>query len=158
MSTVKHLCLKTNSKISAYSPNTFDKDFADDYLKIEDRTANRKAFHKLTIDESEQYFNENLEKSSLLVIIDNNYFNDNKHIELLKNKEIISMFSNTCKTTQISNLSLAIPSFFEKSGTYINCDGIQQKAISHIDKDLFIESLDSILIHIKSNIKKGQYE
>ena len=150
---VNNLANKLEAKISGYSPDTFDESFSDDYLKTSDRTSNRAAFKELEINEDEKYFNDNLNNSSLIIIVNNNYFDEN--IELLKNKKVISLFSHNCKTIENSNIAIPISSFFEKSGTYINTNGIKQKMISKMNKNNPMESVTTIIEHLKSMIAKG---
>ena len=87
------------------------------------------------------------------MIVNNNYFDEN--IELLKNKKVISLFSHNCKTIENSNIAIPISSFFEKSGTYINTNGIKQKMISKMNKNNPMESVTTIIEHLKSMIAKG---
>lgn len=153
MQNVNNLAIKLEAKVSGYSPDTFDEDFKDDYLKTNDRTANRAAFKELKINEDENYFNDNLNNSSLIIIIDNKYFDDN--LDLLKNKKVISLFSHHCMTIGSSNIAIPISSYYEKSGTYINTNGLKQKVISKINKNNPMESITTVIEHLKSMIEKG---
>ncbi|MDD2290854.1 MAG: 2Fe-2S iron-sulfur cluster-binding protein [Aliarcobacter sp.] len=153
MLNVKNLASKLNAEVSGYSPDTFDKNFADDFLKTEDKTANRNSFKELEIDETKEHFEASLNSSSLIVIVENSYFNDN--LKLLENKKVISLFSHNCSTINYSNIAIPVASFYEKSGTYINKDGIKQKVISKIDKNNPKETITTIIEHLKSMIEKG---
>ncbi|MDD2896424.1 MAG: 2Fe-2S iron-sulfur cluster-binding protein [Aliarcobacter sp.] len=153
MQNVKNLASKLNGNISGYSPDTFDQDFADDYLKTSDKTANRTAFKELEIDETKEYFESKLESASLVIIIENSYFENN--IKLLENKKVISLFSHNCLTIEHSNIAIPIASFYEKSGIYINKNGIKQKVISKINKNNQKETITTIIEHLKSMIEKG---
>ena len=153
MQNVNNLASKLNARVSGYSPDTFDETFGDDYLRQNDRTVNRASFKELNIDESKEYFDSSLSKSSLVVIIDNCYFEN--HAEFLENKKVISMFSHNCMTIGYSNIAIPVSSFYEKSGTYINKDGIKQKVISKMNKNNPMETITSIIEHIKSMIEKG---
>ena len=53
--------------------------------------------------------------------------------------------------------SCAVPvaSFYEKSGSYINCDGIRQKVVSKLDKNSPMPTITTIIENIKSMIEKG---
>ena len=64
MLNIKNLALKLNAKISGYSPNTFDESFKDDYLRTNDKTANRTSFKEIEIDETKEYFDVSLNNSS----------------------------------------------------------------------------------------------
>jgi NADH-quinone oxidoreductase subunit G len=150
---VNNLAKKLEAKVSGYSPDTFDQNFKDDYLKTNDRTANRAAFKELEINEDEKCFKDTLDTSSLVIIVDNKYFDDN--LDLLKNKKVISLFSHNCKTIEKSDIAIPISSFYEKSGTYINTNGIKQKVISKINKNDPMESITTIIEHLKSMIEKG---
>ena len=143
MQNVKNLAAKLNLDVSGYSPNTFDESFADDYLKTNDRTANRAAFKELQIDESKEYFDEKLNKASLVIIVENSYFENNAN--LLENKKVISLFSHHCMTIASSNIAIPVASFYEKSGTYININGIKQKVISKMNKNNPMQSITTVI-------------
>jgi NADH-quinone oxidoreductase subunit G len=153
MQNVNNLAKKLEAKVSGYSPDTFDENFKDDYLKTNDKTPNRAAFKELEINEEEKYFTENLNNSSLVITIDNKYFDDN--LDLLKDKKVISLFSHHCMTIGSSNIAIPISSFYEKSGTYINTNGTKQKVISKINKNDPMESITTVIEHLKSMIEKG---
>ena len=153
MQNVKNLASKLNVDVSGYSPNTFDESFADDYLRTNDRTANRAAFKELQIDESKEYFDEKLNKASLVIIVENSYFENNAN--LLENKKVISLFSHHCMTIGYSNVAIPVASFYEKSGTYININGIKQKVISKMNKNNPMQSITTVIEHLKSMIEKG---
>ena len=153
MQNVKNLAAKLNLDVSGYSPNTFDESFADDYLKTNDRTANRAAFKELQIDESKEYFDEKLNKASLVIIVENSYFENNAN--LLENKKVISLFSHHCMTIGYSNVAIPVASFYEKSGTYININGIKQKVISKMNKNNPMQSITTVIEDLKSMIEKG---
>ena len=153
MLNVKNLATKLNINLSGYSPNTIDEDFEDDYLRQKDKTSNRASFKELEIDESKEYFEEKLNNSSLLIIIENNYFDNN--IKLLENKKVISFFSHLCLTIGYSNIAIPVASFYEKSGTYVNCDGIKQKVISKMNKNNPMKTITTIIENLKSMIEKG---
>jgi NADH-quinone oxidoreductase subunit G len=153
MQNVKNLASKLNFDVSGYSPNTFDENFADDYLKTNDRTANRVAFKELQIDESKEYFDKKLNSASLVIIVENSYFENNAN--LLENKKVISLFSHHCMTIAYSNIAIPVASFYEKSGTYININGIKQKVISKMNKNNPMQSITTVIEHLKSMIEKG---
>ena len=153
MQNVKNLAAKLNLDVSGYSPNTFDESFADDYLKTNDRTANRAAFKELQINESKEYFDEKLNKASLVIIVENSYFENNAN--LLENKKVISLFSHHCMTIGYSNVAIPVASFYEKSGTYININGIKQKVISKMNKNNPMQSITTVIEDLKSMIEKG---
>ena len=153
MINLKNLSSKLNASISGYSPNTIDESFADDYLKTADRTTNRAAFKELQIDESKEYFETSLNSANLVIIVENNYFDTN--YKLLENKKVISLFSHNCETINHSDIAIPVSSFYEKSGTYINVDGIKQKMISKMNKNNPKETITTIIEHLKSMIEKG---
>ena len=65
------------------------------------------------------------------------------------------MFSHNCLTLNHSNIAIPISSFYEKSGTYINEDGIKQRVISQMNKNNPMETITSIIEHLKDMISKG---
>lgn len=153
MLNIKNLTSKLNINLSAYSPNTYDESFGDDYLKSSDKTANRKSFKELLIDETKEYFEEKINLASLVVVIENNYFENN--ISLLKDKKLISLFSSYNESIKYSNIAIPLASFYEKSGTYINKDGIKQKVVSKMSKNSPKETITTIIENLKSMIEKG---
>jgi NADH-quinone oxidoreductase subunit G len=153
MLNVKNLAAKLNVQVSGYSPNTIDENFGDDYLRNDDRAVNRNSFKELEIDETKEFFDSSLNSASLVIIIENNYFDNNK--SLLENKKVISLFSHNCETIQYSNVAIPLASFYEKSGTYINADGIKQKIISKMNKNTPQKTITTIIEDLKSMIEKG---
>lgn len=153
MSNINNLASKINAKVSGYSPDTYDENFKDDYLRTNDRTANRASFKEIGIDETEEFFNKSLKESSTVVIVDNNYFENRS--ELLNGKKVVSLFSHHCLTISYSNIAIPISSFYEKSGTYINCEGVKQKVVSQMNKNEPMETVTSIIEHLKEMISKG---
>lgn len=153
MQNTKNLAKILNANITGYSPQHFDENFGDDYLKKNDRSANRAAFKELQINEDEKQFNSFVEESSLIVILNNNYFDNN--LNLLENKKTISCFSHKCETINKSDVAIPTASFYEKSGTYINFAGTKQKVISKMKKNRPMESITSIIEHIKTMVDKG---
>ena len=153
MQNINNLASKLNAKVSGYSPDTFDENFGDDYLRSSDKSANRAAFKEIGISEDEKEFKEALSSANLVVIVDSKYFENNA--DLLKDKKVISMFSHNCLTLNHSNIAIPISSFYEKSGTYINEDGIKQRVISQMNKNNPMETITSIIEHLKDMISKG---
>ncbi len=142
------------ANVSGYSPQYIDETFGDDYLKQNDKSVNRVAFKELKISEDGKDFKSFIKKASLVVILNNNYFD--KNINLLETKKVISCFSHNCETIANSDIAIPIASFYEKSGTYINFAGTKQKVISKIKKNSPSESITSIIEHIKTLIDKGK--
>ncbi len=153
MLNVKNLAAKLNVQVSGYSPNTIDENFGDDYLRNNDRAVNRNSFKELEIDETKEFFDSSLNSASLVIIIENNYFDNNK--SLLQNKKVISLFSHKCETIEYSNIAIPLASFYEKSGTYINAEGIKQKVISKMNKNTPQKTITTIIEDLKSMIEKG---
>lgn len=153
MTNINNLALKLDAKVSGYSPDTFDENFGDDYLRQSDKTTNRASFKELGISEDENEFKQNFNDANLVIILGNTYFENN--LELLKDKKVISLFSHNCLTIGHSNIAIPVASFYEKNGTYMNCDGIKQKVISKLNKDKPIDTITTIIEHLKSMIEKG---
>ncbi|XPV69169.1 MAG: 2Fe-2S iron-sulfur cluster-binding protein [Halarcobacter sp.] len=153
MQNVKNLASIIKADITGYAPHSFDESFGDDYLRKSDKSANRAAFKELEISEDEEHFNSSLKAASAVVILGNNYFDNN--LKLLDGKKVVSCFSHNCETLTKSDIVIPTASFYEKSGTYINFEGIKQKVISKIRKDKPMESITSIIEYIKSMIEKG---
>ncbi len=153
MQNIKSLANILTANITGYSPQYIDENFGDDYLKKSDRSVNRASFSKLRINEEENIFKGLLKESGTIVILGNNYFD--KHLELLEDKKVISFFSHKSETILKSDVAIAVASFYEKSGTYINFEGIQQKVVSKIEKNRPMETITSIIEYIKTMVDKG---
>jgi len=153
MQNVKAFANAVKANVSGYSPQYIDESFGDDYLRRNDKSSNRAGFKEALICEDESAFKENFEKASLIVIFDNNYFDDK--LDLLSNHKVISCFANNAKTIEKSDIAIPIASFYEKSGTYINEDGIKQKVVSGMNRDKQAKTISSLVETIKSMIEKG---
>ncbi|MGM0519669.1 MAG: 2Fe-2S iron-sulfur cluster-binding protein [Campylobacterota bacterium] len=153
MKNIKNLSISLNAKISGYSPDTYDNNFEDDYLRNRDKSCNRASFEKLEIDESKESFEKEFKESELIIILGNTYFEN--CLDKLKNKRVISMFSHNYLTLSSSNIAIPIASFYEKSGTYINVDKIEQKVVSQMNKDNPMRTITSIIENLKEMISKG---
>ncbi len=153
MQNLKAFAELTNANISGYSPQYFDESFGDDYLRKSDKSANRASFKEASISEDENEFKNYLEAASLVVVFDNNYFDEN--LKLLDKKKVISCFSNKSNTADNSAIAIPLASFYEKCGTYINCDGIKQKVVSGINRDNPSENVTTLLETIKTMLEKG---
>ncbi|MFA7083591.1 MAG: 2Fe-2S iron-sulfur cluster-binding protein [Arcobacteraceae bacterium] len=127
------LANRVKATISGYSPQYFDDTFEDNMLKTNDKSPNRKSLEALNISEDEKQFNDALRQSSLVVIVQNSYFDDNH--ALLSGKKVIHFTPHNSSINTFANIIIGTSSFLEKSGTYINCDGIKQEVISKINKD-----------------------
>ncbi|XOB61707.1 2Fe-2S iron-sulfur cluster-binding protein [Campylobacterota bacterium DY0563] len=153
MQNAKKLAEVLNANISGYAPQYIDETFGDDYLKKNDKSANRASYKELDIDESEENFNKLVKDSDTIVILGNTYFD--KKLDLLSNKKVISFFSHKNETVSKSGIAIPVASFYEKSGTYINFEGIKQRVISKMKKDNPKETITSIIEYIKTMIDKG---
>ncbi len=153
MYNIQNISKILNSNISGYSPTYFDESFQDDYLRTNDKSVNQASFRELGISYDKDSFTYFLNYSTLVIILDNNYFNTN--IYKLKNKKVISFFSHKCLTIEKSDISIPITSFYEKSGTYINASGIKQKVISKMNKNTPSFSINFIIESLQTSIKKG---
>jgi NADH-quinone oxidoreductase subunit G len=153
MQNIKAFADAVKANVSGYSPQYIDETFGDDYLKQNDKSANRASFKEANISEDESAFKEYFDAASLVVIFDNNYFDNN--LELLTDKKVISCFANNAKTIEKSDIAIPTASFYEKSGTYINVDGIKQKVVSGMNRDNQAKTISSIVETIKSMIEKG---
>ena len=89
----------------------------------------------------------------MVIIVENSYFENNAN--LLENKKVISLFSHHCMTIGYSNVAIPVASFYEKSGTYININGIKQKVISKMNKNNPMQSITTVIEDLKSMIEKG---
>ena len=153
MLNVKNFAKAVNANISGYAPQYIDETFGDDYLRKSDKCSNRASYKELDINEDENEFKKLLSEASLVVTFGNGYFDNN--LDLLNNKTVVSLFSHNNETISKSDIAIPVTSFYEKSGTYINAQGLKQKVISKMNRDNPMETLTSILENIQSMIQKG---
>lgn len=147
---VNSLANGTSNTISGYAPQYFDESFADDKLRTNDKSANRAAYAKVGINEDKEDFENKLNSASTVVVLDNSYFEENS--DALAGKKVISCFSNNNNIIEKSDVALPIASFYEKNGSYINCDGITQEVVSGMVKNNPIDCLVTLFEDIKSQI------
>ncbi len=147
---IKKIATKLNANISGYAPTYTDDSFKDDMLKTSNRSPNQKAIEELNITQKENNFNKYLNDAFLVVIFENNLFEE-KH-SLLNGKKVINFTSHNSSVNNFANVAIGISSFLEKSGTYINCNGVKQEVISKINKDNkavdlkeFLNNIDTML-------------
>ncbi len=133
MEIIKETAKNVNATVNGYSPQYIDESFQDKILKTSDKSANRSGYKKVSISEDEKEFQNSLNKASLVVIFENNYFEN--HLNLLDNKKIILCSSSNSNVAEKSNITIPVASFLEKSGTYINCNGISQEVESKMKKN-----------------------
>ncbi len=145
---IQKLANKLKANISGYAPTYIDETFKDNMLKTLDKSPNRQAYNEMNINQEADSFNNYLKEASLVVILENNYF-DEKH-SLLSGKKVINFTSRNSSVNDFANVSVGISSFLEKSGTYINCDGIKQEVVSKIDKDNKTVNLKEFLNNIST--------
>ena len=143
-----------NANISGYSPSYIDETFGDDLLKRNDKSANRASFKEAYISENKEDFEGFLKEAALVIVIENNYFDNN--LKQLDRKKLISCFSNTCTTLEHSSVVIPFASFYEKSGTYINEDGIKQKVITSMNKDITHTNASELILTIQTMLEKGK--
>jgi len=141
------------ANISAYSPTYIDETFGDDYLKDNDKAANRAAFAELGISQEKDDFKNYLKEAKLVVTIENNYFDTN--LKELDQKKIIACFANECTTVTHASVVIPMASFYEKNGTYINKDGIKQKVVSGMNRDKYLMTASNLIENIQSMLEKG---
>ncbi len=153
MQNSKNLAKILTANVTGYAPQYIDENFGDDYLKKSDKSANRASYKELNINEDEKIFRGLVKDASVIAILGNTYFEN--HLDLLENKKVVSFFSHKNKTISKSDVSIPIASFYEKSGTYINFEGIKQRVISKMKKNSPMESVTSIIEHIKTMVERG---
>lgn len=153
MQNAKSLAKILTANVTGYAPQYIDESFGDDYLRKSDKSANKAAFKELEINEDEEIFKGLVKEAGALVILNNNYFDDK--LEMLEGKEVISFFSHKNETISKSDIAIPIASFYEKSGTYINFEGIKQRVISKMKKNSPMETITSVIENIKTMVDKG---
>lgn len=143
LESLQKLSEKFNLVLSGFSSQYIDDDFADDMLKTNDKSPNRKAYQTLNINESKDDFERNLRDVSAVIICENSLPLVEK--ELFADKTLI-VFSTKIDALEIdARLHYPIASFFEKTGHYINYKGIKQKVISEMKKDKKLDDLSDVV-------------
>ncbi len=72
----KDYAKNNGAALSGYSPQYNDETFADDMLRTSDRSPNRAGMKALGISEDKKQFEELLSQKKIVVIVENNYFED----------------------------------------------------------------------------------
>ncbi len=132
---------RIGAKLSGYAPQYIDEEFKDEILKTSDRSPNQKGLEQLNINCTKEFFEGCIAQSELIIVCENNYFE--KHQDILNDKISIGMFS-TMPQNEYTILE-PIQSFYEKGGTYINCDGISQTITSDIEKNNPAKTIQELL-------------
>jgi NADH-quinone oxidoreductase subunit G len=133
--------LNIKARISGYSDHYFDDEFADAILKTNDLSVNRAALEELHIDSSKEYFEDSFNISELIIVCENTIFEKSDYS--VENKKSIGLFSHLQKTPY--DMLISVKSFYEKDGTYINCDGLKQTVQSMLDKDYSLQTIQEVL-------------
>jgi NADH-quinone oxidoreductase subunit G len=148
LKTAQELAIKTHANISGYSPHYFDESFKDEMLRTNDTSPNRKAFEQLNISEDKAQFDTAFNNASLVIILENSYFEN--HQALLESKKTVICTAYESNLLQQANVSIGIASFLEKDGTYINCNNISQTVISKMNKEHTSVELKTLLQSINA--------
>lgn len=128
--------------LSGYSPQYINESLADDMLHTADSSPNRAGMQKLGISQDEKFFKKELDDARLVVVFENSYFDANSG--LLGDKKSACLFSVRPNDLEQFDIVIPLPSFLEKDGTYTNCDGIEQKFITGMQKNRPLEGLVDI--------------
>lgn len=115
---VKQFCKTYN--IELFSLPYMDENFADDWLRTNDRSANFTGVKELGISVKKDGFENFLDSSEVVINFDHNALKNRD----LEDKKVVH-FSTTNVQSQYEQLFI-IADFAHESGTLINCDGIRQ--------------------------------
>jgi NADH-quinone oxidoreductase subunit G len=140
-----------NMSISGYSQQYIDDNFADDMLKTNDKAPNRKAFEELGIDESVEYFKNSLDSANVILVFQNDFVDTQYGYD--KNKKIV-LFTPNKVECGCDVIFYPIASAYEKTGTFINIDGVKQKQVSKMKKDNPIDDITSVIRKLTRMAKK----
>jgi NADH-quinone oxidoreductase subunit G len=150
LKTAQEFAIKTHANISGYSPSYFDENFKDEMLRTNDKSPNRAAFEQLNISEDETQFKNALQNASLVIVLENNTFENNQ--TMLSGKKTIVCSAYDSAFLQQADVAIGITSFLEKNGTYLNINGISQTVISKMNKEhpsidlnAFLQSINAML-------------
>ncbi len=148
----KNYAKNNNLTISGYSPQYHDEAFADDMIRTSDKSPNRAGMQALGISEDKKHFEKAFKENKIVIMVENNYFEDK--LNLLDNKEVILLSSKGTTLIQSANIVLPIASFLEKDGSYTNIDNITQHVKSGIRKNAPVGALISLWKEIESLSQK----
>jgi len=127
LESVLEFCKSKN--ITLFSLQYFDKNFGDNWLKTDDKSANFFTVQKLAINTNKDEFEEALVKAKLVINFDHEYL---KSIQINAEK-LVQFTSTSCENNY--DLVYAISNFAHEGGTIVNKDGISQKFKSTKFKD-----------------------
>jgi len=115
---VKDFC--QNRSIELFSTAYIDENFADEWLRTNDKSSNFAGVKKLGINSCEDEFFNSLKSAEVVLNFNHKYLKENK----IETKRVVQF-----TTTDVDigyELVFAIANFAHESGTVINCDGIRQ--------------------------------
>ena len=129
LSMLQVLAQKFSLEIHAYTEAYQDKEFADEWLRSSDKSANLAGVKQLNIKTSKVDLVKALEGTSLVINFNHKAFLNTCEQDqaLLVHKKEIHFSSHTFDNYKHKELIVPISSFSEKEGTLINEDGILQR-------------------------------
>ena len=136
-----------NALVSGYS-DTVDSEFGDDFLRVSDKSSNKRALIEYGVDISYDYLKESLAISESVVIVENREFDENPKLVTGKRLAYLTPFKSPLNA--IADIVLPTASFSEKIGTYINIDGIKQTTKGVVDKEEGIMEIGEIVNSIQN--------
>lgn len=127
MQTILYLAILYKAEITGYSDAYMSNDFGDEFLKKDDRAANRAGLVFLGIDQSKPHFESTIAASDVICIFGSNIFERDASLnETLKNKQTILI--SPYELDQQDRFDFLIPcaGYTEVDGHTINCDNVLQ--------------------------------
>ncbi|WP_331775430.1 2Fe-2S iron-sulfur cluster-binding protein [Sulfurospirillum sp. 1612] len=141
----KKLSTKLNLELNAYD-NNIDEKFGDDFLKKNDKTANRKAVELLEIPHTLSELEASLKDKEFVMLVGRSDFNI---INNLNYKGSIGVLcSHDFQQKDKLDIVFPIVSHTGRAGSFINCDGFVQFSQCEIKKDILSAKILDLLASI----------
>jgi NADH-quinone oxidoreductase subunit G len=119
-----------NATLTGYSEGYIKQGDSDAFLIQDDKSANRRAFTLLGIDDSKAGFNAAVMGADLLISFKNDLsrtYTEDECNKMLETSKLICVDSYINSCTSKAGLVLPVASYSEDSGSIINCDGRLQQ-------------------------------
>ncbi|PID74446.1 MAG: NADH-quinone oxidoreductase subunit G [Desulfobacterales bacterium] len=139
MAAVQALAEACGASLSGFSDGYINEGDGDDYLIKDDKAANRKGLELLGIATDKKSFETALKKAALFINFGSDLsrsYSEDKLLELVGDSRIINCATHPGPVDDKAWINIAIKSWSEYHGVVVNCDGIAQKFVGGVMKNV----------------------
>ncbi len=139
MAAVQALAEEFGASLSGFSDGYINEGDGDDYLIKDDKAANRNGLELLGIAADKKSFETALKKADLFVNFGSDLsrsYSEDKLCELIGNTRVINCATHPGPLDATASITIAIKSWSEYHGVIVNCDGIAQKFVGGVIKNI----------------------